>query len=127
MEEDRSGRPSQGRAGSAWLEPSDLNVKLVYGLYIASFLVGITAIVGVVFAYLNRGRAEPWLQSHYTYQIRTFWIGLLYGLVSALLVLVGIGILLFFALMVWAIARSIKGLQAASRNEPIARPETWLL
>ncbi len=119
--------PSRPASGSAWLEASDLNVKLVYGLYIASFLVGITGLVGVVFAYLNRGRAVAWLQSHYTYQIRTFWIGLLYALVSAILVFVGIGVVLFFLLTVWVIARCIKGLQQVSRGEPIARPGTWLL
>ena len=126
-----SGNPGPGPSGTtrgnAWLEASDLNVKLVYGLYIVSFLVGITGLIGVIFAYLNRGRADAWLQSHYTYQIRTFWIGLLYALVCTILVFVGIGVLLFFLLAVWVIARSLKGLQTVSRNEPIANPGTWLL
>lgn len=48
----------------------------VYILYLVGFLAGITALVGLVLAYVNRSDASAWLQSHYTFQIRTFWIGL---------------------------------------------------
>ena len=40
-------------------------------------------------AYINRGQAAgTWAESHYTYQIRTFWIGLLYSCISILLMFV---------------------------------------
>ncbi|WP_371326952.1 DUF4870 family protein [Stappia sp. ES.058] len=64
--------------------------------------------------------------SHYTYLIRTFWIGLAGALVSALLMMVGIGFLLMIALVVWLIVRCVKGLQWISRGEPVPNPETWL-
>lgn len=47
---------------------------LVYGLQAASLLVGVTAIAGVIINYLRRGQVQgTWLESHFTWQIRTFW------------------------------------------------------
>ena len=54
----------------------------IYILYLASFLAGLTGIVGVVLAYVNRGSGPAWLDTHYTYQIRTFWIGLVYTVIG---------------------------------------------
>ncbi|MBA5779238.1 hypothetical protein H2509_19080 [Stappia sp. F7233] len=109
-----------------YLEPGGKNVILVYILYLVGFVIGLTTLVGLVFAYLNRGKTGGWVESHYTFQIRTFWIGLLYGLVAFALMFVGIGFLLMIAVAVWAIIRCVKGLQASGRKEPIANPETWL-
>ena len=108
-----------------WLEPGKLNVQLVYALFLLSFLIGISGLIGLVFAYLNRGKAGGWIDSHYTYAIRTFWIALLYGLVSAILSLAVIGVLLAVATVVWIVARCVIGLQKATAGEPIAKPETW--
>lgn len=113
------------RQPDSWLEPGKLNVQLVYGLYLLSFLIGISGLIGLVFAYLNRGKAGGWIDSHYTYAIRTFWIGLLYGFVSAILSLALVGVLLAVLTVVWVVIRCIIGLQKAAAGEPIAKPETW--
>ena len=113
------------RQPDSWLEPGKLNVQLVYGLYLLSFLIGISGLIGLVFAYLNRGKAGGWIDSHYTYAIRTFWIGLLYGFVSVILSLAVVGVLLAVLTVVWVVIRCIIGLQKASAGEPIAKPETW--
>jgi uncharacterized membrane protein len=107
-------------------DPGPGNVQLIYILYLVGFVVAITHLVAVVMAYISRGKGEAWLDTHYTYQIRTFWIGLLYGLISALLLLVVIGAFLMALVAVWVVVRCIKGLQAASRREPIANPTTWM-
>lgn len=111
----------------SWTEPGSNNAKLVYILYLLSFVLGITGLIGLVFAYLNRGKASDWIDTHYTYQIRTFWIGLLYGLVSAVLLLVGIGFLLMIAVSVWVIVRCVIGLQKAAQRQPIPNPESWII
>ena len=67
------------------------------------------------------------LDSHYTYLIRTFWIGVLYGLISFALSIVLIGFLLMFVVAIWVIVRCVKGLQAIARNEPVPNPETWMI
>ncbi|MHA7774326.1 DUF4870 family protein [Roseibium sp. M-1] len=111
---------------SGYMEPGSKNVTLIYILYLASILVGITSLVGVIFAYLNRGKGVAWADTHYTYQIRTFWIGILFSLIGLVLTFVLIGILVLIAVLIWMIIRCIKGMQLAGRGEPIPNPETWM-
>jgi len=102
------------------------NASLVYILYLVSFVIGITCLIGVVMAYVNKGSAPEWLQSHYRYQIRTFWIGLLYGAIGAIttMAFVGFAVLVFVA--VWFIVRCVKGLKNVQAGQPVAKPDTWL-
>ncbi|MGI9373374.1 MAG: DUF4870 family protein [Hyphomicrobiales bacterium] len=117
---------SNDKQPETWLEPGGRNVQLVYFLYLLSFVVGFSGLVGLVFAYMNRSGADAVASNHYTYQIRTFWISLLYSLICIVLALIGIGFLLMFAVAIWVIVRCIRGLQAVSKNEPIDNVETWL-
>lgn len=119
--------PTEPRKTDGWLDPGPTNVQVIYILYLAGLVIGVSGIVGIIIAYINRGKTGGWLESHYTFLIRTFWIGLLYGLVSVVLTFVLVGIVLMFATAVWFIARCILGLQALGRNEPIKQPESWLL
>jgi uncharacterized membrane protein len=112
---------------SAQPQVIDVPAKVVYGLYLAAFLVaGVSSLVGVVIAYVYQGEAPEALRTHYRFQIRTFWIGLLYGVVSALLVFAFIGWLGFLFIAVWTIVRCIKGFQRLSQHQPIPDPATWL-
>lgn len=115
------------RQTDRWLEPGKTNLQVIYVLYLASFVIGITGIVGIVLAHINRGKSEAWLESHYTWAIRTFWLGLLGALVSGVLMIVMIGMLLMPLVALWVIIRTIVGLQKLGRNEPIADPRSWLL
>ncbi len=119
--------PPPASQGDSWLEPGANNVKLVYICYIVGFFIGISTLVGVVFAYLNRGRAGPVVDSHYTWAIRTFWIAILFGFVSLILMVVGIGFLTALATVVWVVVRVVIGLQAIGRGEPIKNPTSWML
>ena len=119
--------PAPAGSGS-WLSPGKNNVTLVYVLYLAGFVLGgLSTLIGLVFCYRNRGSADQTSQSHYRYAIRTFWIGLLYSLISFLLMFVGIGFILMLAVAVWVIVRCVKGLQASSAGKPIENVETWLV
>ena len=65
---------------------------VVYGLQAAGFLVGITWIVAIVVDYVKRDEAKgTWLESHFSWQIRTFWWGLLWAVIGAITFLVVIG------------------------------------
>lgn len=108
-----------------YMAPGSDNVKMIYVLYLLSTLLAITALVGLVIAYLCQDRATGWVASHYTYLIRTFWIGLLYALVSAALMFVGIGFLLIIGVAVWAVVRCAKGLMWACDGEPVPDPRTF--
>jgi uncharacterized membrane protein len=120
-------QPSAQRQTDRWLEPGSTNVQVIYILYLAGLVIGISGLVGIVIAYVNRGKAGGWVETHYTWAIRTFWIGLLYGVISILLMFVAIGFLLAFATAVWFIVRCIVGLQAVGRGEPIRNPESWMI
>ncbi len=119
--------PPAPRQTDRWLEPGPTNVQVIYASYLLGFVVGITPLIGVVLAYMNRGKAGGWVETHYTWAIRTFWIGILYGLISLVLAFVLIGFLLMLAVAVWVIVRVVMGFQAVGRGEPIRNPESWLI
>jgi|RifCSP16_2_1023846.scaffolds.fasta_scaffold401951_1 uncharacterized membrane protein len=100
--------------------------KIIYILYLVGLVVGVTTIVGVIMAYVNQGQAPDWLKTHYRFQIRTFWIGVLYGFVSLLLSFVLIGFLTGLFTLVWLIVRCVKGLQGLEKQQPCSNPATWL-
>lgn len=119
--------PPRARQTDRWLEPGQTNALVVYILYLVGLVIGISGLVGLVIAYVNRGKASGFVETHYAWQIRTFWIGLLYALISAVLMLVAIGFVLAFAVAVWFIVRCIMGIQALQRGEPIKNPQSWLI
>lgn len=119
--------PPAPRQTDRWLEPGPTNVQVIYATYLLGFVVGITPLIGIVLAYMNRGKAGGWVESHYTWAIRTFWIGILYGLIAAVLSVILIGFLLMLAVAVWVIVRVVVGFQAVGRGEPIKNPESWLI
>ena len=120
-------RPTaQPRAGDA--SGFDFNHPTVVSLcYLASFLTGVTAIVGVVLAYVWRGESgrDAWEESHFTYLINTFWIGLVGSILGFVLLVVVIGILVLLGVAVLVIVRCVLSLVKAQRREPMPNPTTW--
>jgi len=100
-------------------------VKLVYILYFVGFVVGITTIAGVIVAYLKRGEAAADAASHFTFQIRTFWIGFLFSVIGMLTAILLIGWLVLLATVVWMLIRLIKGFMLAGEGKPVPNPQTW--
>ena len=100
-------------------------VRLIYILYLVSFIAGITAIIGVVMAYVNKDDASEWLQSHYQFLINTFWQGLVMALVSGLLMMVFIGFILIVIVMLWIIIRCVKGLKYIDERKAHPDPTGW--
>lgn len=85
---------------------------------VGSFVFGWPSIIAVILNYVKRGDARgTWLESHFTWQIRTFWFALLWSAivlgVGAVLAIVLVGFAIwavgFFALGVWAIYRIARG------------------
>jgi uncharacterized membrane protein len=108
------------------IESPDLMVKVVYILYLVGLFSGVTWLVGVVIAYVKKDEAPDWLKSHYQFQIRTFWIGLLYFFISGLFSMIFIGYLGFLFCYVWLIIRSVKGLQLLESQNFHPEPKSWL-
>ena len=101
--------------------------KVIYILYLVGWVfAGIVHVIGVILAYVNRDSAPSWLQSHYEVQIRTFWIGLLFGVISLVTTMIFIGWLLALLTVIWWTARCIKGLKLVFEGVPYDNPTTWL-
>ena len=96
---------------------------VIYVLYLIPF--GVTHIVGLVMAYVARDTAPDWLKSHYTFQIRTFWIGLIYFLGACLLCFLLIGFVLLPVVVIWFIVRCALGLARLLRRETYPTPGSW--
>jgi uncharacterized membrane protein len=111
---------------------------LVYALHALSLLIGVTtaativgafvfgvpSIIAVVINYVKRGEARgTYLESHFRWQIRTFWFALLWCVIGGMLFVTLVGIPLaiggFFAAGVWAIYRIIRGWVALRDQKPM--------
>lgn len=100
---------------------------IVYVLYLFGFFTGgVSAVVGLIIAVMQVDRAGPVSRSHFQFQIRTFWIGLLYIVVGVLTLHIAIGALILLWWIVWTAIRCVKGLLALNAGEPIAEPKSWL-
>lgn len=100
--------------------------NIIYILFLVNIIVPFTALVGVIMAYVNKGDAPEVLQSHYQFQIRTFWIGLLYGFIGVVLTVILIGWLVLFFTLIWWIVRNVKGMQLLGKQAAIANPTSWM-
>jgi len=96
---------------------------------IGSFIFGWPSIIAVVINYVKRHDAKgTWLESHFRWQIRTFWYAFLasvvIGLTGAVLAIVLVGFAIwavgFFVLGVWAIYRIAAGWMRLNNRRAIA-------
>lgn len=109
--------------------------NLNYILYIVGFFTGITALVGVVLAYVHRDNAAEPFRSHLNWQIRIFWRGVWFGVAISLtyvlsaavgIATMGFGFILMLVptalgvwWLVWTVLAIIKGMKALGRREPM--------
>jgi len=101
---------------------------VVYALTLAGIVTGgLTSVVAVILAYVSRKAAPEWLQSHYLFMIRTFWLSLLFGLIGLVLSVVGIGIVILAAVGVWIAVRCIMGLSWLLKGQAYPTPQNWML
>lgn len=83
---------------------------VVYALQALSFLLGITLIIGVIVSYVKRGDVRgTWLESHFRWQIRTFWYSILWTVIGVITSYILVGYVILGIALVWFIYRIIKG------------------
>jgi len=128
-----SGTPSPSLVTVAHVVYGLHTVSLVIGALgtvsiIGAFLFGWPSIIAVIINYVKRSEANgTWLESHFRWQIRTFWFALLWavivGVVSAVLAVFVIGlatwIIGIIALGIWAIYRIARGWLRLNDGKPI--------
>ncbi len=97
---------------------------VIYALYAASLLVGMTALVAIVINYIKKDDvAGTYLESHFRWQIRTFWYGLLWAVIGFVTYVLLIGMLILFIDFVWFLYRIIKGWLYLNENRPMYAEE----
>src|SRR5215471_11206946 len=93
---------------------------LVYVLQALGFLVGLTWIVAVIINYVKiDDTRNTWLETHFNWQIRTFWFGVAGLAVGWILVFVLIGWLVLLVVTVWALYRVVKGWLYLNDRKPM--------
>lgn len=133
---------------SSYLEPDPSLVTLTHVTYalhalglaigafgastvVGAFVFGWPSIIAVIVNYVKKGDARgTWLESHFRWQIRTFWFALAWVVLVALvggaltIVLVGFAILWvgLFVLGIWAIYRIARGWLALRDRRPMSLP-----
>jgi uncharacterized membrane protein len=99
-------------------------VLTVYILYLVGFLTGITVLIGVIIAYLQRDETDPICQSHFQFQLTTFWIGLFYFVVGFLTIHIVIGAFILIWWGIWTLVRCVKGLLILNKGNAIPNPNS---
>lgn len=111
-------------------ENDRLALHIVYGLYALSLVTAFPSLLGAVLVFLKREDMRgTWLESHATWQIRTFFIMLISSIISAALaatfILIPIAGLLAGVTWLWFAYRTIKGWLKLANDTPIDEPERF--
>ena len=114
--------------------------QIIYGLHalslvigivsaaaiITSFLIGVPSIIAVIMNYMKRAEANgTWLESHFRWQIRTFWSGVIWVALCSLFVVLTLGLGLFIVwlplgiLGLWFVYRIARGWLALRDRRPM--------
>jgi len=98
---------------------------LVYILQAVGLFVGLTWIAAVIVNYVKREDVRgTWMESHFDWQIKTFWIGLAASIVGWITLWILIGWLILLAVAIWSIYRIVKGWLALNDRKPL--PDTLI-
>ncbi|AAZ97171.1 probable transmembrane protein [Thiobacillus denitrificans ATCC 25259] len=113
--------PDNGVADDAKLASLKSLTTVTYALYALSLVVGVTAIVAIVLNYIKKDDARgTWLESHFTWQIRTFWWSVVWFVLGSITVFILIGWVVLGVAYVWFIYRIAKGWLNLNDNKPMA-------
>ena len=87
--------------------------KYVFAVYILqalSFVLLVTAIIGIIINYVKDEDVKgSWLESHFEWQKKTFWFGLLWILLGVLTKFLFVGFFVLGIVAIWLIYRIAKG------------------
>ena len=98
---------------------------VIYACYAIGFFTGVTWLVGIILAYVKRDEARgTWMESHFSWQIRTFWWSRLWCVLGWLLAITVIGLVIAYPMWIvaglWALYRVIKGWLRLIDGKPVS-------
>jgi len=128
-DEDKSKTTNKPRKATDNPVSEGSGANLVYILYLLAAVfppAGLAGIAGVTMAYLNQPEASELAQSHYRFQIRSFWMWLGLAVIGAAGAYFLVGFLLLAAASIWLIIRCVKGMMFLNKGKPYPNPDTFL-
>jgi len=97
--------------------------SIVYLLQIISFIVLISSIAGIILNYIKLDAVKnTWLESHFRWQIRTFWFGLLWSIVGVLTAWLLVGFVILVINSIWIVYRIVRGYVALLDHQTVGLP-----
>ena len=95
---------------------------------IGAFLTGWPSIIAVILNYVKRADVRgTWLESHFQWQIRTFWYGLLWVALCLgfIVITFGLGVIVAWLpleiITIWFVYRIVRGWLALNAGQPMYR------
>jgi uncharacterized membrane protein len=106
-------------------------LHIVYALYAASLVTAVPSVLGVILAVLKRTELRgSWLESHATWQIRTFLFMVIATIIgfamTATVILIPFALLLAGLTWLWFAWRTVKGWLKLSDGKPMPDPEGFV-
>lgn len=91
---------------------------------VTAFLSGWPSIIAIVLNYINQGEVRgSYLESHFRWQLRTFWFALLWAAMAMMLAFTVVGIpaalILIIGVGVWVLYRLARGWSALAAERPL--------
>ena len=130
--------PDAENSNAEPLQSALVAAHIVYGLHsfaivlgivgsttvIGGFLGSVPSIIAVILSYVKRGDAlGSWAESHFRWQIRTFWYALLWLVIAVLLIvtLIGapVGLVMLITVTIWLIYRIARGWMRLLGKQPM--------
>jgi uncharacterized membrane protein len=113
-------KPEAAAPGRDLAKDIDLT-HIIYALMAAGFVTGgIGSLAALVVNYVKYDDIKgTWLESHFRWQIRTFWWSLLWGVLCVILMFIVIGFFLIWVNIIWIIYRIAKGWVRLNDSKPM--------
>lgn len=128
-------RPENDSGMRAWCQVmyalhafSAIGGLLTSASIIGSFLTGWPSIIAIIINFLTRGSVRgTWLESHWRWQLRTFWFAVAWSLAAIVLTLTLIGIplalIIVAVLSIWILYRVVRGWLAVPAQRAMPVPD----
>lgn len=101
--------------------------NIIYFLQALAFLLGgVTFIIAVLLNYLNMHRVKgTWLESHYKWQIKTFWFALLFVLIGTATVPFLFGFVVLAGGIIWTVHRIARGWISLNKSKEVTKASKY--
>ncbi|MBL4692030.1 MAG: hypothetical protein JKY92_01715 [Magnetovibrio sp.] len=100
--------------------------RATYALYAIAVVTGVPMLIGLIMAYLAKSDVPAWLETHYSFLIRTFWYGMVLILIGFLTFMLGVGMFILGLMPIWYVVRIVRGWMLLENQQPIPNPKSWL-